>query len=262
MVSKLKRKVLCERTSKEKALHDTPLTCGQWTCTFTHQQHLPPTTEGCGLPDYHLSRLPVFGDSFIDIYFTYRTIHSFKVCNSKFLECSQSCATIKSINFRISPSFWKENLSVHFLVLYPSPSSRQSLTHFLSPQICLWQTVHINRILYYVVFYDGHLSLRTTHSCCSVQLLSCFRLFANPWTAASQTSLSITNSWSMLKLMSIELVMPSSHLILCRPLLLLPPSLPSIRVFSNESDLHIDGQSIGVSASTSVFPVNIQDYLL
>ena len=232
MVSKLKRKVLCERTSKEKALHDTPLTCGQWTCTFTHQQHLPPTTEGCGLPDYHLSRLPVFGDSFIDIYFTYRTIHSFKVCNSKFLECSQSCATIKSINFRISPSFWKENLSVHFLVLYPSPSSRQSLTHFLSPQICLWQTVHINRILYYVVFYDGHLSLRTTHSCCSVQLLSCFRLFANPWTAASQTSLSITNSRSLLKLMSIELVMPSNHLILSS-------IFPIIRVFLNESVLCI-----------------------
>lgn len=105
MVSKLKRKVLCERTSKEKALHEAPLTCGQWTCTFTHRQHLPPTTEGCGLPDYHLSRLPVFGDSFIDIYFTYHTIHSFRVYNSKFLECPQSSATIKSINFRISPSF-------------------------------------------------------------------------------------------------------------------------------------------------------------
>ena len=71
----------------------------------------------------------------------------------------------------------------------------------------------------------------------SVQLLSRVRLFATPWIAAHQASLSITNSWSSLKLMSIELVMPSSHLILCRPLLLLPTIPPSIRVFSNESTL-------------------------
>ena len=73
----------------------------------------------------------------------------------------------------------------------------------------------------------------------SVQSLSHVRLFATPWTAAHQASLSITNSQSLLRLMSIELVMPSSHLILCRPLLLLPPILPSIRVFSNESTLHM-----------------------
>ena len=63
-------------------------------------------------------------------------------------------------------------------------------------------------------------------------------LSATPWIAACQGSLSITNSQSLLKLMSIELMMPSSHLILCRPLLLLPPIPPSIRVFSNESTLH------------------------
>ena len=73
----------------------------------------------------------------------------------------------------------------------------------------------------------------------SVQLLSRVQLFATPWIAACQTSLSITNSWSLLKHMSIELVMPSSHLILCHPLLLLPPIHPSIRVFSNESTLHM-----------------------
>ena len=73
----------------------------------------------------------------------------------------------------------------------------------------------------------------------SVQSLSCVRLFATPWTVAHQASLSITNSWSLLKLMSIELVMPSNHLILCHPLLLLPSTFPSIRVFSNESVLHI-----------------------
>ena len=73
----------------------------------------------------------------------------------------------------------------------------------------------------------------------SVQSLSCVQLFATPWTAAHHASLSITNSWSFLKLMSITLVMPSNHLILCRPLLLPPSIFPSIRVFSNESVLHI-----------------------
>ena len=73
----------------------------------------------------------------------------------------------------------------------------------------------------------------------SIQLLSCVRLCATPWIAARQASLSITNSWSSLKLTSIESVMPSSHLILCRPLLLLPPVPPSTRAFSNESTLHI-----------------------
>ena len=73
----------------------------------------------------------------------------------------------------------------------------------------------------------------------SLQLLSHVRLFATPWIAAHQASLSITNSWSLPKPMSIESVMPSSRLILCHPLLLLPSIFPSIRVFSNESALHI-----------------------
>ena len=73
----------------------------------------------------------------------------------------------------------------------------------------------------------------------SVQSLSRVWLFATPWTAARQASLSITNSQSSLRLTTIESVMPSSHLILCRPLLLLPPIPPSIRVFSNESILHM-----------------------
>ena len=72
-----------------------------------------------------------------------------------------------------------------------------------------------------------------------VQWPSSVWLFATPWTAACLASLSITNSWSLLKLMFIELVMPSNHLILCRSLLLLPSIFPSIRVFSNESALHI-----------------------
>ena len=73
----------------------------------------------------------------------------------------------------------------------------------------------------------------------SVQSLSCVRLFATPWTAARQASLSITNSRSLPKFMSVKLVMSSSYLILCRPLLLLPPTPPSIRVFSSESTLHM-----------------------
>ena len=94
----------------------------------------------------------------------------------------------------------------------------------------------------------------------SVQLRSCVQLFATPWTAASQASLSITNSWSLPKLRSIESVMPSNHLILCRPILL-PLIFPSIRVFSNESALRISiGQSIGVSVLTSVPPKNTQDW--
>ena len=72
-----------------------------------------------------------------------------------------------------------------------------------------------------------------------VQSLSCIQLFVTPWTAACQASLSITNSRSSLKLMSIESVIPSNHLILCCPLLLLPSIFSSIRVFSNESVLHI-----------------------
>ena len=73
----------------------------------------------------------------------------------------------------------------------------------------------------------------------SVQSLIRVRLFATPWTATRQASLSITNSQSLLKLISIQSVMPSNHLILCRPLLPLPSIFPSIRVFSNQSVLHI-----------------------
>ena len=80
-----------------------------------------------------------------------------------------------------------------------------------------------------------------------------------PWTAAHQASPTITNSRSLLKLMSIESVMPSIHLILCHPLLLLPSIFPSIKVFSNESVLHIRWPNTGVSASTSVLPMNTED---
>ena len=89
----------------------------------------------------------------------------------------------------------------------------------------------------------------------SVQSLSCVWLFATPWTAIHQASLSITNSRSLVKLLSIELVMPSNYLILYHPLLLLPSIIPSIRVFSNESVLHI-GWSQYWSFSFSTSPSN------
>ena len=102
-------------------------------------------------------------------------------------------------------------------------------------------------------------SLSLVCSVSSVQSLSHVQLFATPWTAAHQASLSITNTWSLLRLMSIEFVMPSktSHPLLSPS----PPSLifPSIRVFSNELVLLSGGQNIGASASASVLPMNIQD---
>ena len=95
----------------------------------------------------------------------------------------------------------------------------------------------------------------------SVQLLSHVWLFATPWITARQASRSITNSRSLPKPMSIESVIPSNYLILCHPLLLLPSIFPSIRVFSNESVLHIRWHwSIGVSATTSDLPMNTQDW--
>ena len=93
-----------------------------------------------------------------------------------------------------------------------------------------------------MVIRDLFLLFHLTQSCTtfsSVQLLSRVRLFATPWTAARQASLSINNSQSSLKLMCIKSAMPPSHLVLCRPLLLLPPIAPSIRVFSNESAIRM-----------------------
>ena len=91
------------------------------------------------------------------------------------------------------------------------------------------------QILYHWANWEAHFPTSVS----SVQSLSHVQLFATPWIAARQASLSITNSRSWLKLISIESVMPFSHLILCCPLLLLPPIPPSIRVFSNESTLHV-----------------------
>ena len=95
----------------------------------------------------------------------------------------------------------------------------------------------------------------------SVQSLTCVRLFVTPWAAVQQASLSITNLWSLLKLMPIESVMPPNHLILCPPLLLLPSIFPSIRVFSKESVLHIRWPKYW-SFSFSISPSNEYSQLI
>ena len=92
-----------------------------------------------------------------------------------------------------------------------------------------------------------------------IQSLSCVWIFATPWTAACQASLSITNSWSLLKLMSIESVMPSNQLILCGPLLL-PSYFPATGSFQMSQFFTSGGQSIEVWASASILPMNIQDW--
>ena len=94
----------------------------------------------------------------------------------------------------------------------------------------------------------------------SDQSLSCVQLFVTTWIAVHQASLSITNSRSSLRLTSIESVMPSSHLILCRPLLLLPQSLPASESFPMSQHFAWGGQSTGVSASALVLPMNTQDW--
>ena len=114
----------------------------------------------------------------------------------------------------------------------------------------------------YLCFYNNYIILLSIcfSQFSSVQSLSRVWLFATPWTTARQAYLSIINSRSPPKPISIESVMPSNHLILCRPLLLLPPILPSIRVFSNSQLFAWGGQSIRVSASASVLPMNTQDW--
>ena len=106
------------------------------------------------------------------------------------------------------------------------------------PPLCL-SGLGLTKSLHCLQLIDIPFSTGWRYLLNSVQSLTCVRLFVTPWTAACQGSLSITNSWNLLKPKSTESVMPSNHLILCHPLLLLPSIFPSIRVFSNESTFHI-----------------------
>ena len=134
-------------------------------------------------------------------------------------------------------------------ILVSFPIQQYSAVSQVPGAICTWECRGCGHIRY---------TLRTQYKFSSVQLLSRVQLFVTPWTAALQASLSITNSRSSPKPMSIELVVLSNHLILCCPLLLLPSIFPSIRVSSNESVLHIRWPNIGVLASTLVLPMNTQ----
>ena len=134
-----------------------------------------------------------------------------------------------------------------FLCLCFIPNSRNTMRDFTE---MLWSWMNC----------WGKHSRKNLNEKLKVQSLSCGQLFVNPWTPACQASLSVTNSWSLLKLMSIVLVMSSNHLILCHPLLLPPSIFPSMRVFSMSQFFASGGQNIGVSASASVLLMNIQDW--
>ena len=154
---------------------------------------------------------------------------------------------------------WQMNSgSFNFPSTYLMPIKKIKINAESTPGMTLemWETVQVSLPDSYVgeyLFQGEYFS--------SVQYLSHVRLFATPWTAAYQASLSITNSRRLLKLMSNESVMPSNHLILCRPLLLLSSLFPSIRVFSSESALRIRWSKYWSFSFSVVLPVNTRTAL-
>ena len=131
----------------------------------------------------------------------------------------------------------------------------------------VWSFPHVMKFCFNLLFFFITIVVQSSSGRASnigiivVQSLNCVQVFATPCIAACQASLSFTISWSLLKLMSIELVILFTHLILCHPFLVLPSIFPSITVFSNELALRIRlHQNIGVSASASVLPMNIQGW--
>ena len=141
--------------------------------------------------------------------------------------------TLHLIIYFLSLKLWLTSQLQLYLFIYIFTDLRgQRIVHLYptvtSKIIASLVVSSVNQKVIWKILHSVHFS--------SVQSLIRVRLFVTPWIAARQA---ITNSWSLLKLTSIELVMPSSHLILCRPLLLLPPIPPSIRVFSNESTLRM-----------------------
>ena len=123
-----------------------------------------------------------------------------------------------------------------------------------------WNIPETKFMTYYLVVVIVNFVCQLDWAFSSVQSLSRAWLFVTPWTAARQASLSITNSQSLLKRVLIKLVMQSNHYILCRPFLLPPSIFPRIRVFQMSQFFALVGQSIGVSASTSVLSIIIQDW--
>ena len=148
---------------------------------------------------------------------------------------------------------WKESLNK--CIIWYSKFLRKPLKCLNSTLACIKSFITLPNLILKTKLWHIHNSVWQLVQFSSVQLLSRVQLLVTPWIAARQASLSITNSQSSLKLMSIESVMPSSHLILCRPLLHLPPISPSIRVFSNESTLHMRWPKYW-SFSLSISPYN------
>ena len=149
-----------------------------------------------------------------------------------------------------------QSMNMLFQIRYYTCNFRSDKSSSFQSNILL--LIWLTGISIYTIIIHG-LPVLTSVQFSSVQSLSCVRFFATPWAAAHQASLSITKSRSLLKLMSIESVMPSNHLFLCRPLLLLPSIFPSIRIFSNESALHIRWLKYW-SFSFSINPSNEYSY--
>ena len=171
--------------------------------------------------------------------------------------------TVKKAECRRIDAFelwcWRRLLRVS----WTARRSNQSILKEINPDYSLGELMLKLKLQYFSHLMQRADSLEKTlmlGKFSSVQLLSRVWLFAIPWTAARQAYLSNTSSWSLLKLMSIESVMPSKHLILCRPLLLLPQSFPASGSFPMSQFFISGGQSSGVSVSTSVLPINIQDW--
>ena len=153
------------------------------------------------------------------------------------------------------PYIWQHSISLSPWVTFISDLSRFLFDIYCFHSYLLWS------LKYCEVSRTGFIiPISEIHTLSSVQSLNCVRLFVTPWTAARQASLSITNARSLLKLMSIKLVIPSNHLILCCPLLLLPSIFPALGSFPVSQFFASGGQSVGVSASASVLPRNIQDW--
>ena len=156
-------------------------------------------------------------------------------------------------------SLWPHGL-VHQATPWNSPGKNTGVgSHSLSPGDLSDSGIELGSLVLQADSLPSEPPRKRSAQFSSVQLLSRVRLFVTPWIAARQASQSITNSQSLLKHTSIESVMPSKHLILCCPFLLLHPIPPRIRVFSNELFAWGD-QSIEVSASASVLPMNTPDW--
>ena len=156
--------------------------------------------------------------------------------------------------FIILLSVWLNLWYTSYFLLNLIFSVGSSVPPYLKLQLFSW---HSDTCPYYIIFYS---TIHHLNQFSSVQSLSCVWLFATQWTAACQASLSITNAQSPLKPMSIESVMPSNHLILCRPLHLLPPIPPSIRVFSNESTLRMRWPKYWSFSFSISLSMNTQDW--